>query len=205
MTPFYERSSEERVRLTEEAIREQRTLMERWTALEDDEASHWNARAALAAAFLAAQPAVSDFGCGTMVLERMLAPGQRYVPLDVVARDPRTIVCDLNVEPPPLTHTPAAALLGVVEYLHDPAAVLARLAQSYRILVVSYCVTDAIKPFPERREHGWVNDFDTAQAEALFTAAGWAIVEAQVVDHIQTMWKLASTTVTAPKAASPIA
>lgn len=40
MIPFYERSLDERLALTEAAIREKRTLIERWAALENPEAQH---------------------------------------------------------------------------------------------------------------------------------------------------------------------
>ena len=40
MIPFYERSLDERLALTEAAIREKRTLIERWAALENPETQH---------------------------------------------------------------------------------------------------------------------------------------------------------------------
>src|SRR3712207_7606350 len=39
-------------------------------------------------------------GCGMMTLERDLPAPVGYLPCDVVRRDHRTILCDLNREPP---------------------------------------------------------------------------------------------------------
>lgn len=190
MIPFYERSLDERVALTETAIRERRTLIERWAALESAEASPWSARAVLAARYLRGQHSVADFGCGTMNLVHQLHPDQHYIPLDVVARDSRTLVCDLNAEPPPETGATAAAFLGVLEYLHDPLSVLQHINRRYLVLVVSYCITDAPGSPPNRHEHGWVNDFSEVDMLNLFRQAGWTPSEAAMVDDLQKIWRL---------------
>ena len=192
MTPFYQRSLEERLALTAAAIREKRTLIERWTALEAAEARPWSRRAAFAAEYLRDQPAVADFGCGTMTLAALLQPHQRYIPLDLVARDPRTLICDLNLQPPPETGATAAAFLGLVEYLHDPLSVLQRLSRQYRVLVVSYCTTDSPKAPPNRREHAWVNDFSDAEMQTLFRQSGWIVDAERRIDNMQKIWRLVS-------------
>jgi Hypothetical methyltransferase len=197
MIPFYERSLEERLALTETAIREKRTLIERWAALENAEASPWNARAVMAADYLRGQHAVADFGCGTMNLVCQLHPNQQYIPVDVVARDNRTLVCDLNKEPPPETGATAAAFLGVLEYLYDPLSVLHQISRQYLVLVVSYCITDAPNSPPNRREHAWVNDFSEVDMLNLFRQAGWTPNEGRMVDDLQKMWRL---TVISPNA-----
>lgn len=189
-TPFYEFSREQRVAMTEAAISGRSTVMARWSALDVAEASPWSLRAEIAAALLADQASVADFGCATMTLEKLLRPDQLYVPIDVVARDARTMVCDFNREPPPPTAANAAACLGLIEYLHAPDVFLARLREHYRVAVVSYCVTDAPQAPSNRREHAWVNDFDTAGIGNLVVGAGWRIEESREVDAIQRIWRL---------------
>lgn len=190
MQPFYDRSEEDRVALTEKAMAEQRTVLERWRALADPEAEGWNARAALAAAWLTQQDSVLDLGCGTMTLERYLQAGTRYYPSDVAVRDARTIVVDYNVQPPPHVDAKAVAILGVLEYLFDPLSFLRALSAQYSICVVSYCVTDAPKPLTPRRSHAWVNDFDRAGIEHLFELASWDIHKFQMIDDLQGLWRL---------------
>lgn len=189
-TPFYDRSEAERIALTLSAIESRRTMTERWQALGEDESAPWNARAAKAAGWLAGAGAVADLGCGTMILERHLAPDQGYVPVDVVARDARTVVCDFNREPlPPLPAT-AAACLGLLEYLFEPGDFLGRLAGRFGRAVVSYCVTDAPGAPRQRREHAWVNDLDASGLEALLLRAGWTIEERCPVGELQLLWRL---------------
>jgi hypothetical protein len=190
MIPFYERSLDERLALTESAIREKRTLLERWAALGSSEASPWSARAVIAAKYLRGQHSVADFGCGTMNLIHQLHPDQRYIPVDVVARDSRTLVCDLNKESLPDTGATAAAFLGVLEYLYDPESVLRHASRHYQVAVVSYCITDAPNSPPNRREHAWVNDYSEAEILTLFQQAGWLPNDGAMVDDLQKIWRL---------------
>lgn len=187
---YYDLTEAERITMTERAIAERRTLNERWNALEDAESEPWNTRAAAAAEWLSGETGLLDLGCGTMVLERHLAPHIAYWPSDVAARDDRTIVCDLNREPPPRLPASAVACLGVLEYLLDPLDVMRRLGQSYRTAVVSYCTTDSPAPLAPRRAHAWVNDYDRASIEKLFGDAGWAIDAFAQHSEIQALWRL---------------
>ncbi|MBS4105053.1 hypothetical protein, partial [Tsukamurella paurometabola] len=72
-------------------------------------------------------------------------------------RDDRTIVMDYNVEGAPGVEVDAVAVLGVLEYLHDPLSFMRGL--NARRAVVSYCVTDAPEPLEPRKAHAWVNSF----------------------------------------------
>jgi hypothetical protein len=196
LLPFYKRTLQDRIALTESAIRERRTLIERWAALGDEESCPWNARAAVAAALLRDQPVVADFGCGMMHLEKHLLPEQRYLPVDVVARDSRTIVCDLNREELPTLAATAVCFLGVLEYLHDVERVVASASRIYTVAVVSYCPQDAPGASGNRREHGWVNDYSSAEFEQMILGAHWTITNCDRVTSSQTIWRLQSTLTT---------
>ena len=187
---FYDMSEDDRIALTMRAIEEQRTVYERWQTLAGPEAEPWNARASLAARLLQGEAAVADLGCGVMTLERFLAPGTEYLPIDIVARDDRTIVCDFNVEPVTIKPHYAAACLGLIEYILKPDEFIGRLSQICKICVVSYCITDAPKPMSSRRAHAWVNDFSQKEFERLFTEHGWQIERSELVDDLQMMWRL---------------
>ncbi|NEU14308.1 hypothetical protein G3T14_19565 [Methylobacterium sp. BTF04] len=191
--PFYDRDQAERISLTEAAMAERRTVRERWIALAAPEGEPWSARAALAAEILADELAVVDLGCGTMTLERYLSKTTAYHPVDVVARDTRTIVCDVNAEPPPSIDAQAVVCLGLLEYVLDPAHLMRELSQKYSVCVISYCISDAVKPLSEpRRAHAWFNDFTQNEVETLFTHTGWVIVHTQAIDNAQMVWRLES-------------
>jgi hypothetical protein len=188
--PFYDRAEAERIQLTRQAMASRRSLRERWTALARPEADAWEGRASRAGAWLEGHAAVVDLGCGTMLLERHLAPGVRYHPVDIVRRDQRTTVCDLNGAPAPSFDASAVACLGLLEYLFDPAAVLRQLAAAYTVCVISYCPTDAPSPLMPRRAHGWVNDYSKAGIEAVFLQAAWRVVACEALDGVQFLWRL---------------
>lgn len=80
---------------------------------------------------------VLDIGCGNMKLGELLGPaGIGYVPADVVARSPECLVVDLNRDPVPVCDAECAVMIGVQEFLDDPARVLQDVAAKYaRILI----------------------------------------------------------------------
>ncbi len=189
---FYELGETERIKLTSEIISSRGTLLARWEALGTKEASSWSARAATATAWLSDQAGVLDLGCGTMSLERYLRPEQLYFPSDVVRRDDRTILCDLNQTSPPIVEVPAVACLGLLEYLRSPENLLKMLARLYVRAVITYCVIDSPQPLEPRRAHAWVNDFNQRDLEKTIAASGWAIVRNEALDSIQRIYLLSS-------------
>jgi tRNA (cmo5U34)-methyltransferase len=80
---------------------------------------------------------VLDIGCGNMKLGEYLAEhGVGYVPADVVSRSPECLVVDLDRDPVPLCEAECVVMVGVQEFLEDPARVLADVAGKYpRILI----------------------------------------------------------------------
>ena len=62
----------------------------------------------------------------------------------------------------------------MLEYIHDPAALLARCAEAAPRLLCTYRLAGA-EPASERRAHGWFNDYGEAAFRALLEAAGWRI------------------------------
>jgi hypothetical protein len=187
---FYELSSTEQIALTNSALAEKRTLTERWQALHRDEDDPWSERAMRASTLLSGCNAVADFGCGTMTLERYLEKGVDYQPIDIVARDDRTIVCDLNKDPLPEVGADGAACLGVVEYLFDVEAFFTRLAQFYPVAAISYCIADDGGPAERRRAKTWVNDLTRSEIEAAFSEGGFDITHAVTVGPGQLLWRL---------------
>lgn len=184
-------SASDRMAQTQRAIDERGALIDRWASLSDDQVRGWEARAMQAAELLTLASGVADMGCGTMHLKRHLRPEQTYIPVDIVSRGEGSIVCDFNKQSPPLLDVPAMACLGVLEYLHDPAAFLRATAAHYDVAVISYAATDTEKPLKNRRSHGWVNDFSAADVEALFKASGWAVDAPRVpVGTFQLLWRL---------------
>ena len=168
----------------------------RWSDPAQLEAA-WNARAQQTAGYIPVGAHVLDLGCGAMALEQFLPPGCAYQPCDLVARDSRTIVCDFNKgEFPQAGACDIVNVLGVLEYIYDAPAFLARLAALRRPVVMSYCAAD-LAPL-DRKALGWVNQFTVAELGNLLARAGFAIERVDRVDAAQIMLRLSATPRHAP-------
>ncbi len=190
---FYELPPEERLALTRDASLTGKTLLFRWQTLANEASEGWNLRARAAAGKLHGQASVADLGCGMMTLEKFLEPGVRYVPVDVVARDERTLVVDLNAAELPAIQTTALAGLGLLEYLHDVGRLLRRVAQNHEVAIFSYNTLDRFPRTDQRMMHAWVSHYTQEQLERLFVESGFSIEEAEAIDATQILWKLRST------------
>lgn len=173
------------------AIRNGRTDARIWSELPHDKSDKWSFRAERAAQIingLGGVRSVLDLGCFRMSLEHHLAATIAYIPSDLVRRDARTIVCDLNAEPPPSVDADLVSALGVLEHLKAPADVMRRLAGSYPLAVVSYNPLDLV-PIGKARRH-FLNDMSRDEATSLFSA-DWEIVSEEPLGH-QVLWLLLS-------------
>jgi hypothetical protein len=152
----------------------------------------WRARALFAADFIPAGTRVLDIGCGDMTLEQYLPFGCTYVPCDVVRRDDRTTLLDLNREAPPaalLEGVDLVSMLGVWEYLYQPRVVLEAFAAAKKSILCSYCVTEWTSHV-DRRALGWVNDFSSHEFTGMARDCGYTVALQKRVDPLQSLFKL---------------
>ncbi|CAM2172994.1 Methyltransferase domain-containing protein [Paraburkholderia sacchari] len=189
---FYDLDIKERERIVSASIDSRQTLISRWEALALEKTEGWAIRAQQAASMLGAVLSVADVGCGMMTLEKYLPRDALYVPVDVVRRDPRTIVIDLNKVELPDLGTDSIVGLGLLEYLFDVPAILQRIALLYRTAVLSYNSLDRVSNIGERTGHAWVNHYTEAELESLFNLSGLKIDERVHHDANQTIWRLKS-------------
>lgn len=118
----------------------------------------WKRRIEVMAAHLINPAVVADFGCGMMWLENFLRPGQKYLPIDYLRRDERTLVLDLNRDSLQNVRADAAFLSGVLEYVQDVPAFAGKLAAlPLKQIVLSYCTTDKHPDIEKRRNLNWTS------------------------------------------------
>jgi len=148
----------------------------------------WDGRAKRAATYIPAGSRVLDLGCGAMALERYLAEGCSYQPCDLVARDPRTLVCDFNAGDFPVGFDcDVVSVLGVLEYIADVPAFMTKVRALNCSVVLSYNASD--KPgYPTGVP--WVNHYTQSDIIALCVAAGFPHYTGTSIENGQVLLRL---------------
>lgn len=146
-----------------------------WDALQ----TKWQRRSQMAADWLQDSRIVADVGCGLMTLEPLLSSSATYIPMDLVPRDARTIVFDLNHDRIPPVSCDAMVMLGVLEYSDDLASILSQLRQFPKVLL-SYnhvSINDVLWKLHLRTKRvTWRNRHTRASLRRSIAAAGLRIV-----------------------------
>ena len=134
------------------------------------------------------QPPVrlADLGCGDQKLRARLERRElpvEYRGFDLVPQAAEVLRYDITSDPPP-EECDIFVLLGVVEYLKDVPAALARLAPACRRLIVSHVVSNRTRYAKEDLERlGWITHMTEDAFAALLRAAGFAIERALVTEE----------------------
>jgi len=163
----------DRVKKTEELIRNRETDVDRWQGF-GNLATQWDERAAMAAKLIGENQSVLDIGAGAMTLGSLLPANCTYTPADVVERCPGCQVVDLNKHEFPTGDYDWITFLGVLEYVHDITWPLSKALRAASKLVVTYCSDIGANP-AARRGMGWVNNYSKQDFDALLTSVGWKI------------------------------
>jgi hypothetical protein len=137
----------------------------------------WEDRVVVMIARIEPGSRVLDIGAGAQTMRRHLPTNCEYLPLDLVARTPNTVVCDLNTSSLPTMQVDWAVASGVLEYLVNVPRFLVELAAASQHAVISYVVPHSGGSVIGRRAHGWVNDFTQEEIEDTFTRCGFIVDE----------------------------
>jgi FkbM family methyltransferase len=137
-------------------------------------------RASAAARFIIAGENVLDLGCGRMALAQRLPRGCTYQPADLIARSDGCLVADLNQGQFPEGSYDTVALLSVLEYVHDVAALLRQCRRAARRLVLSYEPAKSSDK-QTRREAGFFIDLSVDELTAELAEAGFGITERDAI------------------------
>lgn len=151
------------------------TQVERWSQPQSfDEA--WDERTALMASMVPPKSRVLEFGSGREQLEKFLPEGCYYQPSDLVARSPRTLMCDLNQGFPAIEgRFDVVVFSGVVEYIHNLDALFAAVRAHADSCIVSYATTDLLNCMTTRLSNAWVNHLSQAALLNTLTKAGFTL------------------------------
>ena len=136
-------------------------------------------RAKFAARLVPDRARILDVGCGAMALRTAIGGRCHYTPADIVPWAPDCLVIDLNQAMFPEGSYDCIAMLEVLEFVHDVAAVLAWAANAAEHLICSYRFGRQGENSEEsgtgRHRRGWVNDYSEDQFHGMLSNAGWRI------------------------------
>jgi|ERR1035437_3964253 hypothetical protein len=189
MVAFYRKDLAARRALTKKAIAERATILERWESVSEENTKGWADRARIIASLLKDERSVVDLGCGPMHLERFLSREVKYIPVDVMRRDDRTIIVDLNKDELPTLDADCLVAGGVLEYIHDVPKLLSSISKCFKTSVVTYNINEKTPSIETREGHGWVNSFTTTDLEADFEQVCLTVLE-KLSYGSQLIWKL---------------
>jgi hypothetical protein len=141
---------------------------------------------------------VLDLGCGNEQLQAALV--ERGFPgtckgFDLHPQSPDVTRLDLNHDVPQ-EDADLVAVIGVIEYLTDAAAVLERLACSFPRLIISHAVRDGAAPYTseEVEKLGWRTHLSIPEMRALLLASSWSVEATDVtLDRRTWIWLGSST------------
>jgi hypothetical protein len=134
---------------------------------------------------------VLELGAGAPSLARLLPAGATLIHGDSIARAPEFLVSALHEgELPPVGNADLIAILGMMEHVIDPAALLTKLARAGRPVVLSYHAADDTTDL-DRRGFGWVNHLTRAEFEAALATAGFRYQGRWAFDGRQGLFRLA--------------
>lgn len=144
----------------------------------------WSGRSDRISQFLIKDKVVLDLGCGRQYVETLL-DGGRYLPVDIVARDERTYVIDLNVDILPaelLYQVEISVCLGVLEYLLEPFEVLETLVKYSERVILTYKLHDYVSDLQVRESAGWKNSLTRSELLGFVAQKGYDVVHSEEFD-----------------------
>ena len=144
----------------------------------------WDGRAARVAERIPRGTHVLDVGAGAMALRRFLDRSVRYTPADIVAREPGCLVVDLNQGQFPEGQYDYVTMLGVLEYVHDVAAVLRCARRAAPRAIFTYSLYSG-EERDARRALGWFNDYTARELTTLLAESGWQVTSLEAIENNQ--------------------
>lgn len=157
---------------TQQLIKEKKTDCGRWSRW-DMLGNEADLRAGMAGQLVPENSSVLDAGAGLMLLRDYIPESCTYTPLDIVARNRRTILADLNQQQFPEDKYDVVCALFLLEFIHDPQLFLDWAFNHAGKLIFTYHPLLPGKDVSKRRAAGLFNDFNLNELKLMAEKSGW--------------------------------
>jgi len=121
---------------------------------------------------------VVEFGAGNANLKNFLKDSQRYLPTDLVKRDPSFQIVNLDEPLNLASNFDVGIAMGVLEYVSEVESTLNEIAKNLPNFITTYCAAKSklCKFILIRRYIGWNNHHTKKEFEDIVHQAGYKIV-----------------------------
>jgi hypothetical protein len=142
----------------------------------------WRHRIQKMASYIGKGDVVADLGCGKQWLREYLPSLAEYVPVDYRERSEDTLVCDFNRHEFPNMFVDVSFVSGALEYVNDVYWFARNVVNHTRAkIILSYCSTDVVPDFSQRKKNMWVNHYSSKDIQNIFAQSGF---ELEAMDEV---------------------
>lgn len=135
----------------------------------------WKNRIKQMTQYISPNSIVLDLGCGQMWTNEFLPINCKYIAVDYIKRDEKSIVCDFNQHQFTDINADIAFVSGCFEYVVDYNWFVNKIATYCNACVISYCTLEAFPNLQERKGLTWVNHLTKAEFINLFLNANFTL------------------------------
>lgn len=132
---------------------------------------------------------IMDLGCGSMSLKRYLPNGINYIPVDHIARNEETIVCDFNRKEFPNKRADYIVASGIMEFVKDLDWFVESICNKCNCAIVSYNSINSFSNVALRHKYSWVNNYTTAQIVMKFNKNGFVLEDDRICNSEDVLLK----------------
>jgi len=121
---------------------------------------------------------VVEFGAGSAYLKNLLKDSQKYLPTDLVQRDPSFQIVDLDKPLNLESNFDVGIAMGVLEYVSDEEYSFNEIARNLPNFITTYCSAKSkLRKFSLMRKYiGWNNHHTKSEFEDIVHQAGYKIL-----------------------------
>ena len=129
---------------------------------------------------------VADLGCGNMDMKKYIKENVEYVPIDYMAHDEDTVVCDLDSKQYPDIWADAMVLGAILEHISNYKELVGWVCNhTKKEVILAYTPIEYLSDINIRKTHGCKNHMSVDEVVNLFESNNMKLIEAKIMHTIK--------------------